>query len=295
MKKIISELTSQIMHRSKKDNRAFDALFDSISGSLIRNDYDELKISSLIKDRNSGNLFDSDFLEKSHFLKLQDMWRGHETLASAYVQVAARGLGTPNAASGAGELFLLLSSSSVTKPSKGDVSFTNGRGEEEIVELKSGGKISSDSQYRDVNDRVLKVCEKLCVDDSLPTISSKQNYGKKQFLPYNRKCQKFIESLPVESRIMIWRAWWDSQNLGSCLPTLESYTWSEIMWEWMWSVVNTEFKSGITAILIIKRDGSFIVWRSADDAIGYYKSKNEVPSFEFRAAQKNSPAFYVPT
>jgi len=67
------------------------------------------------------------------------------------------------------------------------------------------------------------------------------------------------------------------------------------MWEWMWSVVNTEFKSGITAILIIKRDGSFIVWRSADDAIGYYKSKNEVPSFEFRAAQKNSPAFYVPT
>lgn len=299
MKEIVQELVSQIVLASKSSkpeegSRVPDALFDSIAGLLVRSDYDVAKTLSLINDRLAGNLFDPDFLEKSHSMKLQDMWRGHEDVARNFCRSSTSGLGTPNAAAGGGELFLLMSSSTVSKPKKGDATFCNGKGVTETIELKRKGKIGSNAQYQQVNDRVVKVCKALGIDGSLPVITKGANKGKKQFLPNSPECQKFIESQPVENRVKIWQAWWNSQNIGSCLPPLNTYTWSnEIMWEWIRVVVDDALKT-ITGILIIKEDGSYIVWRSAADAIDYYKTNKETLRFEFRAAQSSKPAFYVP-
>lgn len=299
IKAVSTDLALEIMTASKssppnQSSRSFEEMRRTLVATFVINDYDNLRLTSWVNSRNSGKLFDNNFLDKAGSMTLQGMWQGHESLAKYALDIVTAGLGTPNAAAGAGELFLLLSSALITKPTKGDISFISGKNVKEMIELKAGGKIGSNVQYQDVNRRVLKVFENLGIDGLLPTISSKKNSGKKQFIPDNVSCQKLIEDLPIESRIMIWQAWWDSQNLGSCLPKLESYTWSEIMWEWIRSVINAEFRTGITAFLIIKCDGNFIVWRNADDAIKHYTSMNETPRFEFRAAQSNRPAFYVP-
>lgn len=299
IKDSIVKLTDSIMAASKssmpkQDDRPHKEMSRNIAGMLVMNDYDAAKAASLIDARCAGTLFDNNFLDKAGSMTLQSMWQGHERLAADALFSSAPGLGTPNAAAGAGELFLLMSSTTVTKPAKGDISFIDGKNIKQMIELKAGGKIGSNVQYQDVNQQVLRVCESLGVDGSLPAISSKKNSGKKQFLPNNASCQQLIVSLPVASRIMIWQAWWDSQQLGTPFPTLNSYTWSEIMWEWVKAVVNDAL-SGIDAFLIIKKDGNFIVWRSATDAINYYKTTGTEPIFEFRAAQANSPAFYVPS
>jgi len=297
----ISEfLASEVLTASKsstpsRNERCFKDMTQWLAGMFTMQHYDSARALSFIDARNSGKLFDNNFLDKPGEMSLQNMWLGHESLALDALFGSAPGLGTPNAAAGAGELFLLMSSPSNTKPSKGDISFINGRNQREMVELKVRGKIGSNVSYQEVNQKVLKTCEKLGIYNSLPDMNSKKNAGRKQFLPNAPACQEFMKSLSIENRIIIWQTWWDSQKLESFFPNLESYTWSEIMWEWMRSILISEFSSGITAFLIIKSDGNFLVWRNADDAINYYKSKNETPGFEFRAAQSNKPAFYVPS
>lgn len=299
IKDSVFELTHAIMSASKcsipkEDDRSYKEMSRNIAGMLVMNDYDAAKAAALIDSRRAGLLFDNNFLDKAGSMTFQSMWKGHERLATEALFSSAPGLGTPNAATGAGELFLLMSSATVTKPVKGDIIFTDGKNTKQIIELKSGGKIGSDAQYRDVNDQVVSVCKILGIDASLPEIKkSRKNSGKKQFLPNSPDCQKFVERLSIENRIAIWEAWWNSQKIGSRFPVLNSYTWSEIMWEWIEAVM-IDALVGINAFLIIKKDGNFIVWRSAKDAVNYYKTTGTEPSFEFRAAQTNSPAFYVP-
>lgn len=304
IKEVSKKIVDDIMFACKKGSkstesrRCNDDLHMTVAGNLCICDYDDAMSNDLLSDRDLGRLFDSNFLEKAGNQRLQDMWpANHEKLAMRMIESSSPGLGTPNAAAGAGELFLLFSSSTCTKPTKGDICFKNGSGKEERVELKRGGKIGSSVSYRDVNRCVVESCKSISIDHLLPRVKNKNSAHRSQpqFIPGDASCDAFIENLSLENRKKIWQAWWEAQFSGS-LPECQDYLWNEIKWVWIKEVVDEELKeTNLTCYLVILNTGEYLVWRSAEDVINYYKRNNRSPVFEFRAMQSNKPAFYVPS
>jgi hypothetical protein len=275
----------------KKSNDRDEELVRTIIGIFVYAGYNASQVDAFTKDRKCGNLFDQDFLEKSGG-NLCDLWKTHSDLAKIAVKTSGAGLGTPNAAAGAGELFLLMSSQNNIKPKKGDLEFKNSKGKVERVEIKRGGKIGSKVPYRSVNKAVVKTLQDLGIVNFQIDSKSKELV----FLPGRSDFDHYMNMLSLDNRKLIWETWWNSQKLSSPLQECLNYSWDEVKWLWIYEILRQELSpTEITAFLIIHADNRYSVWRKPEDAIGYFKEHEKDLSFEFRAFQLNPASFYCPT
>jgi hypothetical protein len=132
-----------------------DAVLDNLIAAVVRSEMTIDELTQFIVDVNDNKVFDITFFEKfgnienyinSNYKKfMKALWRQRST-----------GLGTPNAASGEGELMFVFSSSLINKASKGDLVIDNKikelKGEQARVDAKLSGK--------DFRKKTLEVCSK---------------------------------------------------------------------------------------------------------------------------------------
>lgn len=112
------ELEKFIKENIKKEGKAFNSIYRLVLGTII-----DLKIPTeivldYIECSRKDVVFSSlDFLEGGNWV-LNVNNENHIKLMKGLFECCPIGLGTPNAASGEGELMLLLSSPQITKPKK---------------------------------------------------------------------------------------------------------------------------------------------------------------------------------
>lgn len=123
-----------------------DSILDSLIGSIVRSETSYEDVVECINDVNQNKVIDIDFFNKGGNVEnfINTKWL---KFAKALWRQRSVGLGTPNAASGEGELMFIFLSPEIKKPTRGDLLI----GDEEI-ELKGesvrvNGKIGG-NQFR---------------------------------------------------------------------------------------------------------------------------------------------------
>lgn len=149
------------------NQKKVDALIDSLMISFIRCEMSLESVKELLLDIREDNVFDLDFFKKGG-----NVWN---YIKPKWVKISKRiwkqrsvGLGTPNSASGEGELMFLFLSPKIKKPVKGDLSVCG-----VVVELK-GQNIRIDGNIigKIFRTSTLDVCLKY---NLTPNLSNKSN------------------------------------------------------------------------------------------------------------------------
>jgi len=198
-------------------------------------------------------------------------------------------IGTPNAASGKGELFLRLSSRQFKAPTKGDVEYDNGK-TKTIYELKKGGKIGSKIPYKLVNEKLIIFCKThgLNLPEAKRGTSAK---GNQQFIPGTPGATAFLGSLTKKLEKAFWKEFWNELKFSSPFPALKEYSWKNVQFEIVKASVRDHFKETRCSILVIHDNYNYNIFHNPNNFIKYYKGK-EI-DFEIRAYQNNPLTFYV--
>ena len=132
-----------IWHENSESKKINDIL-DNIIISIINSNLSYADVIDLIHDINTNNVIDTSilFIGGNLWEKINIRWRN---LAKNMFERRPIGIGTPNAASGEGELmFLFLAGHKVSKPSKGDLLLDNKKIELKGIFPRIQGSISGD-------------------------------------------------------------------------------------------------------------------------------------------------------
>ena len=182
----------------KKDSsrKKKDSILDSLIAAIVRsetsfedvlsciNDVREDKVIDLSVFRNGGNI-DNYINEK--WLKL----------SKALYRQRSVGLGTPNAASGEGELMFIFLSNKIKKPTRGDLQIDDDNIELKGEAVRVNGKISG----KTFRKRSLDICEKYGLS---PNISNRTNLKAVEI--EKQQHQEYwineLNKLSVENRIL---------------------------------------------------------------------------------------------
>jgi len=289
-----------------KFNKKVEELVDSLFMTFVRQSLSASDVEEILEYRDRGLLFD--FNEFSNLIESQlslnnitlvDFWHPKwRSVGESLLLKRTLGLGTPNAAAGAGELFFLFSSKEFRKPTKGDVACTIG-GNDVIIELKGhGGKIGT-SPGNLVNDCVVNVIQENNIECEILRNTGRYNHGKISFVPNTQRCRDFIDSISIEDTKKVFETWWNAQSV-SPFPLRNDrtrITWDRMKEHFIRLCAEKEFgrvEEGKTKniLLLVEKNRIF---RNATDVIETYKSMPEIPDrdFEFRAFQKNDLALYL--
>ena len=119
------ELENFIKEKIKKQDKAFKSIYRLVLGTIIDLKIPQEIVLDYIECSRKDKVFSSlDFLEGGNWV-LNVNNKNHVKLMKGLFECRPIGLGTPNAASGEGELMLLLSSVQITKPKKNDIQINN--------------------------------------------------------------------------------------------------------------------------------------------------------------------------
>jgi hypothetical protein len=135
--------------------KKIDAILDSIIGAIVRSETSYEDVVECINDVKQDKVIDISLFENGGNIwdYVNEKW--HD-FAKALWRQRSVGLGTPNAASGEGELMFIFLSPKIEKPTKGDLSI-NGK----YVELKGEGvRVSGKISGKSFREKTLKVCDK---------------------------------------------------------------------------------------------------------------------------------------
>ena len=177
---MITELESTLLQHCinmniiKKDapQKKIDSILDSLIAAIIRSETNIQTLNECIQDINNDNIINIDFFNKGG--NLTDYINPkYINLAQALYRQRCVGIGTPNAASGEGELMFLFLSKSITKPTKGDLKINK-----DIIELKGEsvritGKVSG-TEFR---KRTLDICTFYNLTPNKANITSKELFA----------------------------------------------------------------------------------------------------------------------
>lgn len=110
-----------------------DSILDSLIAAIVRSETSYEDVVECINDVNRNKVIDIDFFNKGGNVEnfINPKWL---KFAKALWRQRSVGLGTPNAASGEGELMFIFLSPEITKPTRGDLLIGN-----EEIELKGEG------------------------------------------------------------------------------------------------------------------------------------------------------------
>jgi hypothetical protein len=145
-----------------------DSILDNLIAAVIRSNISIEKLKQFIIDVNNNNVFDMTFFDNggnvedyinTKWIKfMRNLWRQRSI-----------GLGTPNSASGEGELMFIFSSTHITKPIKGDL-LINGN----IKELKGEqARVNAKISGNNFRLKTLDVCYKYGLTPNKSSAKSK--------------------------------------------------------------------------------------------------------------------------
>ena len=132
-----------------------EAILDSLISAIVRSNTSYEEVIECINDINIDTVIDISIFEDGGNVwdHVSEKWLN---FAKALWRQRSVGLGTPNAASGEGELMFIFLSKHITKPTKGDL-IING----EEIELKGEGvRVTGKIGGKAFREKTLLVCEK---------------------------------------------------------------------------------------------------------------------------------------
>jgi len=170
------ELENFIKEKIKKQDKAFKSIYRLVLGTIIDLKIPQEIVLDYIECSRKDKVFSSlDFLEGGNWVSNVNN-KNHVKLMKGLFECRPIGLGTPNAASGEGELMLLLSSVQITKPKKNDIQINNCN-----KNLKNENpRIFADIRGVDLNKIMMKECE------DLNLIPNKDKQGKLSVQLFNK-------------------------------------------------------------------------------------------------------------
>jgi len=151
-----------------------ESILDSLLISVIRANLSIEDIKECIKEVNENKIVNVEFFDNGGNLFKDYIKPKWVTFAKELFRQRSGGLGTPNSASGEGELMFLFLSNKIKKPTKGDL-LING----EIVELKGEKDIRVFAEIRgnDFRKKTLEICKKFNLNPNKAKISKKEIYA----------------------------------------------------------------------------------------------------------------------
>jgi hypothetical protein len=149
---LINHCISNGLIRFDADEEKKNAILDNLIAAFVRSELGFNDLKQCLNDVKKGIVINLNFFQSGGDL-FQDFvdpkWR---TFAKELYRQRSVGLGTPNAASGMGELMFLFLGKGLKKPKQGDLEL-NG----EVIELKSGEDIRVMSEVRGKDFRIKSV------------------------------------------------------------------------------------------------------------------------------------------
>ena len=283
----------------KPEVKKVQSVSDALIAAMVRSSCTAVQLREILHMREEDRLIDMDqFLNARGKVgsPLEELWpERYRAVATNLIRQRPVGLGTPNAACGEGELFLLFSSPRASKPTKGDIQITSaGKNQKaHLFELKGpGGKISSGVPGKDINENVMRKAKELGILHHIPTSSNSKSRGRPQFIPATKKetLEKVMrDQLGPENSRLLLRAWWEAQTDVS-FPADVTW-WSDLAPHFVKLCADVTFSDGIAGI--IQLGGEPTVYRSPQEVVTAWKS-GALGAFEFRAFQNNPAAVYFP-
>lgn len=142
--------------RSNAEHKKKKAILDSLLISVINADLTLQEVKNCIRDVERSNVVNIDFFKSGGNLFKYYINPKWVAFAKELFTQRSIGLGTPNAASGEGELMFLFLSKNIRKPTRGDLEVAG-----EIIELKGEQSVRVMGEIRgsDFRKRTLEVCK----------------------------------------------------------------------------------------------------------------------------------------
>ncbi|GEM_PF-7081210 len=143
--------------RSNAENKKKKALLDSLVISVLNMGLNLQDVKDCIKDVEKDEIINLDFFKNGGNLFRDYIKSKWIIFAKELFTQRSVGLGTPNAASGEGELMFLFLSKKIKKPTRGDLQINS-----EIIELKGERdvRVMGEISGKDFRKKTLKICEK---------------------------------------------------------------------------------------------------------------------------------------
>ncbi len=157
-------LKENALHKKK------EAILDNLIASIVRSDLTLEDVKNCIEDVDEDKIINLDFFEKGGNLFEDYINFKWKKFAKALFRQRSVGLGTPNSASGEGELMFLFLSKKIKKPTKGDLKVND-----EIIELKGEQvRVQGRIRGRDFKNKTLKICEEFGLEPNKAKIRKKE-------------------------------------------------------------------------------------------------------------------------
>jgi hypothetical protein len=153
--------------KKKSEKKKKESILDSLIAAIVRSETTLNDIKDCIIDIKNDNVINLDFFIKGGnvYDYINPKWL---KFAKALWRQRSVGLGTPNSASGEGELMFIFLSSKIKKPVKGDLLLNNENIEIKGENIRVNGKISG----KNFRILTLDICKKY---NLTPNISNKTN------------------------------------------------------------------------------------------------------------------------
>jgi hypothetical protein len=153
--------------RRDANQKKKDSILDSLIAAIIRSETSFEDVILCINDVKDDKVINLDFFKYGGNIDsyINPKW---SKLANALWRQRSVGLGTPNAASGEGELMFIFLSTKIKKPTRGDLSINNESIEIKGEDVRVNGKISG----KNFRIQTLNICNKYGLT---PNIANRTN------------------------------------------------------------------------------------------------------------------------
>lgn len=147
-----------------------EAILDNLITAIVRTNLTLQDVKECISDVKHDKVIDLDFFNKGGNLFKEYINQKWVKFARALFRQRSVGLGTPNSASGEGELMFLFLSRKIEKPTKGDLKIGD-----EIIELKGEGvRVLGEIRGKDFRKKTLEICNEFGLEPNISNIKKEK-------------------------------------------------------------------------------------------------------------------------
>jgi hypothetical protein len=161
LKKLYKELddhcVKNYIYSVDSETEKKNAIIDNLLAAFVRSEISIIELKECINQVKIGKVINLDFFKKGGNLFPDFVAPRWERFARELFRQRSVGLGTPNAASGMGELMFLFLGKGLKKPKQGDLELNK-----ELIELKSGEdiRVMSDVRGKDFREKSVAIAKK---------------------------------------------------------------------------------------------------------------------------------------
>ena len=189
-----------------------EAILDNLIASIVRTNLSLEEVKDCIEDVKKDKIVDLNFFKKGGNLFKNYISPKWSKFAKALFRQRSVGLGTPNSASGEGELMFLFLSKKIKKPTKGDLQIGN-----KIMELKGEQvRVQGRVRGRDFRDKTLKICKEFGLIPNKSKVKKKEinavELEKAQHFVYWKKELSKLSSSKQKEFINKWLSCLDNKK-----------------------------------------------------------------------------------